>query len=671
MLALTENTGRFLLAKCVEGCAILSIGLCIVMVMGCGEETSDTDARAVPPPKATNGVNHNIRSPMLTPFTAIESSPAVTSSPALRSTTKEKEVSAAAPVPSPTVAPPPVASPTKLPTPEQKWSSLEITAAVSTQQPPTVPEQASQPTLRPEPSVMPMTASTPFPTKVPTPIPTATAVPTPTALPPGLTLDDPVEAGGVLKGQDGAEIVVTAIDPGAFKSRRRPRQEGDRFYLISIGFANVSGDGLIYADSYTFRLVGDMGTVYYPYEDANSCGSGFPNRLYGGLYPGGKLEGNLCFEVPLSEDNFVLIYSPGGLLAQSWYYLRLDPRQLGSLDDLAEVSLDPTPESLALPKGTRVDNPVEAGGVLKGSDGWEVVVTGFSDDGYDEFLHKMQLETGNPVFDPSGRGLKYYRVDLGVANISGKDFPAFHSSAFRLVGNSRTLYYRGTCTHVQDGLRGNLTADGISAWNLCFAVPETENGFILIYGPEANNPESWRFLELDPLRVGSLYDFTGAPVPLPTPSPESLASRGSGFTSVSAAYGHACGLRANGIILCWGRGFQGENEHVEGSFTAVSVGDGYSCGIKTDGLINCWGVWGISYGMMGSNTYRKPESPYGLFKSSAPAVPMPAGSKLTTRWPAGGRIPYPVETFLNMLDKPLLRPVLSGRSVPAQVTPAA
>ena len=619
MLALTENSRRSLMTKCLVGCALLSVSLCIVMLMGCGEEGLDPDATVVSAPRTEIQVNPNSQSPVLTPFTSLESPPTATSWPTLPPATSDKGAPAVATLPpttvKPAVKPPPVADQTPSTTPEQKVSSQEIAARVPTMQPRSEPAPTTQPAATPLPAGTQMPVSPPFPTEVPTPVPTATTVPTPTPLPPGLSLDDPVEAGGVLKGPDGAEIVVTAIDEDAFRPHRRAREEGNRFYLISVGFANISGEGLVYADAFVFRLIGDLGTVYYPYEDANSCGSGFPNRLYGGLYPGGKLEGNLCFEVPPSEDNFALIYSPGGSLAQAWYYLRLDPRQLGSLDDLAEVSLAPTPNSLALPRGTRVDNPVEAGSVLKGTDGWEVVVTGFSDDGYDEFLHKMQLETGNPVFDPSGRGLKYYRVDLGVANFSGKDFLTLHRPGFRLVGNSRLLYYGGTCTHVQDGLNADPTADEISAGDLCFAVPATESGFILIYVPEANNPESWRFLELDPHRVGSLYDFTGAPVPLTTPSSESLASRGSGFTSVSTAYGHACGLRANGIILCWGRGRQGETDPVEATYTAVSLGDGYSCGLKTDGLITCWGVWGISYGMTGANTFREPESPYGLFKS--------------------------------------------------------
>ena len=89
------------------------------------------------------------------------------------------------------------------------------------------------------------------------------------------------------------------------------------------------------------------------------------------------------------------------------------------------------------------------------------------------------------------------------------------------------------------------------------------------------------------------------------------------FTAVTAGYSHACGLRSNGTVLCWGRGLNSETEPPEGTFTSVSAGDGYTCGIRTDGSVACWGIWGISYGMSpgSGSTRRRPKSPAGVFKS--------------------------------------------------------
>ena len=89
------------------------------------------------------------------------------------------------------------------------------------------------------------------------------------------------------------------------------------------------------------------------------------------------------------------------------------------------------------------------------------------------------------------------------------------------------------------------------------------------------------------------------------------------FTAVTAGRSHACGLRSNGRVLCWGRGLNGETEPPEATFISVSAGDGYTCGIKTDGSVSCWGIWGISYGMSPGSvrTHRRPEAPAGVFKS--------------------------------------------------------
>ena len=378
------------------------------------------------------------------------------------------------------------------------------------------------------PTFQPTTTPDQTPIPTPTAAPDASPIPESSALniPTGLTIHDPIEAGSVLRGDDGTEIVVTAIDadalkpsPGQEKSEvknQRPREEGHQFYLVSVGFANVSGEGIVYADSYAFRLVGEDGVVYYPYESGNSCGPDFPGRLYGELFRGGKLEGNLCFEIPESDDNFILIYSPGGYLAESLHYLRLDPHQLGSLEDLSEVSLVPTPESLVMPKGMRVENPVEAGGVLKGPDGAEVVVTGVVDDA---FTLIKELDPNPHFLDPPNAGFRYYMVSLALAKVSGKGSMSTGWFLFRLVGSHRNVYYSTGCGgYIDLRLRRELYPGGNARGNVCFAVADSDSELTLIYAPVANGSASWKFLELDPHRVGSATDLSVARV-----DPESAA----------------------------------------------------------------------------------------------------------------------------------------------------
>ena len=52
---------------------------------------------------------------------------------------------------------------------------------------------------------------------------------------------------------------------------------------------------------------------------------------------------------------------------------------------------------------------------------------------------------------------------------------------------------------------------------------------------------------------------------------------------------HACGLRADGTIVCWGSNNHGQTDAPDGFFSAVSAGNYFSCGLRTDGTITCWG----------------------------------------------------------------------------------
>ena len=61
------------------------------------------------------------------------------------------------------------------------------------------------------------------------------------------------------------------------------------------------------------------------------------------------------------------------------------------------------------------------------------------------------------------------------------------------------------------------------------------------------------------------------------------------FSSVSAKYGHNCGVRTVGSVACWGRDYDGQASPPVGDFTAVSAGWFHSCGVRPDGTVACWG----------------------------------------------------------------------------------
>ena len=151
----------------------------------------------------------------------------------------------------------------------------------------------------------------------PTPEATATPpppTPTPTPLPAGYTLNNPVEAGGVLQGSDGTEISVLEIIADARQQIAEenmfndPPEEGNRFYMIRVDIVYPSGDESIRVREADFRLIGDNRLVYAPFDQ--TCGL-IPDGLGGEIFGGGRIEGNICFEIPEDEAGLVLIHEPG------------------------------------------------------------------------------------------------------------------------------------------------------------------------------------------------------------------------------------------------------------------------------------------------------------------------------------------------------------------------
>jgi Ca2+-binding RTX toxin-like protein len=46
---------------------------------------------------------------------------------------------------------------------------------------------------------------------------------------------------------------------------------------------------------------------------------------------------------------------------------------------------------------------------------------------------------------------------------------------------------------------------------------------------------------------------------------------GAAVTSISAGFGHTCGIRTDGTLACWGRNLEGQASPPAGTFTAVSA----------------------------------------------------------------------------------------------------
>ena len=67
------------------------------------------------------------------------------------------------------------------------------------------------------------------------------------------------------------------------------------------------------------------------------------------------------------------------------------------------------------------------------------------------------------------------------------------------------------------------------------------------------------------------------------------------FKNLSVGYDHACGVRVDDTVTCWGGldyrsgSDPGRTEASGGAFKMVSAGFDHSCGVRVDDTVTCWG----------------------------------------------------------------------------------
>jgi hypothetical protein len=64
------------------------------------------------------------------------------------------------------------------------------------------------------------------------------------------------------------------------------------------------------------------------------------------------------------------------------------------------------------------------------------------------------------------------------------------------------------------------------------------------------------------------------------------------FRSLSVGIYHSCAIRLDDTVACWGGDDYGRASPPGGTFAQVSAGGDHSCGIRTDGTVACWGSAG-------------------------------------------------------------------------------
>ncbi len=139
------------------------------------------------------------------------------------------------------------------------------------------------------------------------------AAPTPTPVPPGGTIANAVPAGQTMVGSNGVSIRVVEVISDATQivldenQFNEPPAQGNKFIMIQVEVANTSAQSSILVSEFDFELIGDNRSVYTPSN--NGCGV-TPNELSGEAFQGGKVQGNVCFEIPAGEGGLLLIHQP-------------------------------------------------------------------------------------------------------------------------------------------------------------------------------------------------------------------------------------------------------------------------------------------------------------------------------------------------------------------------
>lgn len=140
------------------------------------------------------------------------------------------------------------------------------------------------------------------------------AGPTPTPVSQaGLTRNNPVPRGSSLVTPEGWRIEVLDFDPDATQivldenQFNDPPKPGFRYAIVRIRMTNVSAGSPGDPDpGFALRMVGSRNVGYSTFEE--SCGV-IPDDAdfkSDDIFPGGALEGNVCYQIGQTENNFTI-----------------------------------------------------------------------------------------------------------------------------------------------------------------------------------------------------------------------------------------------------------------------------------------------------------------------------------------------------------------------------
>ncbi len=350
----------------------------------------------------------------------------------------------------------------------------------------------SRPTAASQPEATAAPTQAPAPTEPPSP----TALPEPTATPKpaevGTSRSNPLPLSSEIRLKTWA-ITITEVARGeaAFQAIAAANQfnekphDGYEYLLASLRLENISdkqeAQPVVFGTN--LRVTGDRNILYSPASVVE------PKPLEGELFPGGKVEGQIAFEVPADEKNLMFQVEESLSFEQAPVFV--------AIDEDARIVPDATLKTIqASELGTRRDAPAKPGETLTTAS-WEItlleVVRGAD-------AAKMAQEA-NQFNELAPAGSEYIAVKLRVRAIglSRPDVAQQIDGGFlKITGDKNVVYEKPSVVAPAPELDAHLFPGGITeGWEI-LSVAAGEQKLTLIFKPLLSfSDDETRFLAIE------------------------------------------------------------------------------------------------------------------------------------------------------------------------------
>ena len=310
------------------------------------------------------------------------------------------------------------------------------------------------------------------------PTTTVAATTTPEA-PAAGTVDDPVPA-GAWAAVGTMSAVVVANEPeatDAVSSENEFNEEpapGNQFVLWRVAVANDGNGPTQLFTNLSFSVVGPSAAEY----DASAYCGLVPDQLdeFRDVFPGGTIEGNLCWEVA-EEDAEDLLLLVDAVLTTDAPIVFDAAGSTEPLDIDYPTPGDPDPNG---PVGTR-GNPHPIGDTVSVGE-WDVTVTGAIPNATVDVLDE------DPLNDAPADGRQYFIVGVEATYNGNSSDLLVVSTSFNTVGSLGVAYTGADfCGVLPDELDvfSEVFPGGTVSGNLCWSVKSEEADNLLLYVQES------------------------------------------------------------------------------------------------------------------------------------------------------------------------------------------